>query len=154
MLTRLVVQLYGVILEISLWVLLLAGVIVGYNLGGYGYGYSFNPGAALISALLGGILAIVVAAMTVGAFLVLDDIRKSVRALEKHIIADDAQSPDQSSQTPESEASSIAAFYRRQGIADSEAATSVEMPSAPVQKPTAPQPHHPVPKAPRPGQKL
>jgi hypothetical protein len=69
-LSKIVVNLYSVLLEIGLWLMLLIGLVQGANLGGW----MGAIGGLVASALIG--------ATFFGAFLVLDDIRKKVAALE------------------------------------------------------------------------
>ena len=71
MLTRLIVSSYAVLTEISLWLFLLGIVIAGWF---------WNE---FWGAVAGLILGFVVAVMFFGAFLILEDIRKSVKAIEK-----------------------------------------------------------------------
>lgn len=71
-LSRLVVRLYALLLEIALWLMLLSGVVVGWALHG------------LTGALLGALLSAIFGAVFLGAFLVLNDIRARLEALEKH----------------------------------------------------------------------
>ena len=149
MLTRIVVKIYGALLEISLWFLLIVGLVAGYNFGFYSF---YDYGMAYIFAVVGGILALVVAAVLVGAFLVLEDIRKSVRRLEKHIAGEGKNAATPASHA--AEAASRAAFHQRQGVEEAKAAHSASAPSAPAENAATPQPHRPVPRAPRPGQKL
>lgn len=71
LLSKLVVKLYTVLLEIGLWLILLVGAVGGWQANG------------LIGALGGVIGAAVFGAIVFGAFLVLDDIRKTVKAIEQ-----------------------------------------------------------------------
>ena len=75
MLTRIVVQLYAGILEFALWIVLLVGLVSGWYAKG------------LIGAFVGMLLAAVFSAVLFGAFLVLEDIRRSVRVIEDRINA-------------------------------------------------------------------
>lgn len=77
MLSRIVVSLYKVILEIALWLVLLAGVIGGWKNGGF------------TGALVGLVVVAILSAVLFGAFLVLGDIRQSVRAIEARLNAKD-----------------------------------------------------------------
>jgi len=70
MLSRIIVSSWAVLIEISLWLLLLAALIGGWQAGGIG------------GAIGGLVVAFIVGAMFLGAFLVLEDIRKSVKAIE------------------------------------------------------------------------
>jgi len=69
-LSKIVVNLYTVILEIGLWLILLVGVIGGWQAKGF------------IGAIGGIIGATVFGAVFFGAFLILDDIRKRVKVIE------------------------------------------------------------------------
>lgn len=71
MLSKLVVNLYSVLLEIGLWLILVAGFVAGWREAGI-------PGA--IAGVIG---AAIFGAVIFGAFLVLDDIRKKVNAIER-----------------------------------------------------------------------
>jgi hypothetical protein len=87
MLTRLIVNLYGWIIEISLWFVLLISGVAGYH-----YAVPMLKAAGgipeneavwkIYGALVFAVCALLVAAVLTGPFLVLVDIRKSVRALE------------------------------------------------------------------------
>lgn len=77
MLSRIVVSLYKVILEIGLWLVLLAGVIGGWQANG------------MLGALFGLVVVAILSAVFFGAFLVLSDIRQSVRAIEDRLNAKD-----------------------------------------------------------------
>jgi hypothetical protein len=87
MLTRLIVDLYAWIIEISLWFMLLISGVAGYyytvpilNAAG---GILESEAAWKISgALFFPVATFLVAAILTGPFLVLVDIRKSIRALE------------------------------------------------------------------------
>ena len=70
MLSKLVISLYTTLLEIGLWLLLLAVLVGGWQGGGF-----FGAVGGLIGAGIFG-------AVFFGAFLVLNDIRKSVNAIE------------------------------------------------------------------------
>ena len=70
MLSKLVVKLYSVLLELALWAMLVVGFIVGWKEEG------------VIGGVVGLIAASVFGAVILGAFLVLDDIRKKVNANE------------------------------------------------------------------------
>lgn len=67
MLTKIVVKLYAVILELGLWLMLLTGLIGGWQTQG------------LIGAILGVIVAAIFGAVFFGAFLVLEDIRATIK---------------------------------------------------------------------------
>jgi hypothetical protein len=71
MLSKIVVNLYTVLLEIGLWFLLLTGLIAGWQAGG------------LLGAIGGLITAAIFGAVFFGAFLVLNDIRARVKAIEE-----------------------------------------------------------------------
>lgn len=70
MLTKLVVNIYTVLLEIGLWLILLVGLIGGWQAQG------------VLGAIGGLIGAAVFGAVFFGAFLVLNDIRARVKAIE------------------------------------------------------------------------
>jgi len=70
MLSKIVVKLYTVLLEIGLWLILLVGLIGGWQANGF------------LGALGGLIGAAIFGAVFFGAFLVLDDIRNTVRSIE------------------------------------------------------------------------
>ena len=69
-LSKLIVQIYGVILEVGLWLALLGAIIGGWQANGF------------IGAVGMLIATAVIAAVFVGAFLVLNDIRDRVKAIE------------------------------------------------------------------------
>ena len=71
MLSKIVVNLYTVLLEIGLWLLLIGGLIGGWQAGGF------------LGAIGGLIGAAIFGAVFFGAFLVLNDIRARVRAIEE-----------------------------------------------------------------------
>jgi len=91
MLTRLIVNLYAWIIEISLWLMLLISVVAGYH-----FAVPILNAAGLIlenemawkayGALFFLVATFLVLAVFIGPFLVLLDIRKSVRALERENI--------------------------------------------------------------------
>jgi len=70
MLSKIVVKRYTVLLEIGLWLILLVGLIGGWQANGF------------LGALGGLIGAAIFGAVFFGAFLVLDDIRNTVRSIE------------------------------------------------------------------------
>lgn len=70
MLSRIVVSLYTTLLEVGLWLMLAVGIIGGWQANGF------------LGAIGGVIGAAIFGAVVFGAFLVLDDIRKSVKAIE------------------------------------------------------------------------
>jgi len=70
MLSKIVVNMYSVLLEIGLWLILIAGAIGGWQASG------------LIGAIGGIVGAAIFGAVFLGAFLVLDDIRNRVKAIE------------------------------------------------------------------------
>lgn len=71
MLSKLVVNIYTALLEIGLWVLLIAGFVGGWQADG------------LLTAILGMIGAAIFGAVVLGAFLVLNDIRARVKIIEE-----------------------------------------------------------------------
>jgi hypothetical protein len=70
MLSKIIVDSWSILIEISLWLLLLTGLITGWNAGGF------------LGAIGGLIGAFIFGSMFLGAFLVLEDIRKSVKVIE------------------------------------------------------------------------
>ncbi|MCH1931826.1 hypothetical protein L9G16_16745 [Shewanella sp. A25] len=71
MLSKIVVNLYSALLEAGLWLILILGIISGWQAGG------------LLGAIAGLIGSAIFGAVIFGAFLVLDDIRKKVNEIEK-----------------------------------------------------------------------
>jgi hypothetical protein len=71
MLTRFIVSSYAMLIEVSLWGFLFGSVIAGWIFGKF------------MGAILGLVVGGVVAVMLFGAFLILEDIRKSTRAIEQ-----------------------------------------------------------------------
>lgn len=71
MLSKLVIKLYSMFLELALWLLLLTGVIGG------------AAGAGPVGAIMGFIFAAIMGPVIFGAFLVLDDIRKRLVTIEE-----------------------------------------------------------------------
>lgn len=71
MLSKLVVSLYKGLLEIALWLLLVAGFIGGWQADGF------------LTGILGLVGAAIFGAVFFGAFLVLNDIRDRVKAIEE-----------------------------------------------------------------------
>jgi hypothetical protein len=71
MLTKLIVSAYATLIEISLWIFLLISLVAGWQ---FGDGF--------VGAIIGLIIGFVVGVMFFGAFLILEDIRKSVKAIE------------------------------------------------------------------------
>lgn len=71
MLSKLVVSIYKVLLEIGLWLLLIAGFIGGWQADG------------LLTGIFGLVGAAIFGAVFFGAFLVLNDIRDRVKAIEE-----------------------------------------------------------------------
>jgi hypothetical protein len=71
MLSKIVVKIYTVLLEIGLWLILLTGLIGGWQAKGF------------IGAIGGFVAAAIFGAVFFGAFLVLDDIRARVKAIEE-----------------------------------------------------------------------
>lgn len=70
MLSKLIVKFYAILIEVSIWLLLLGALIGGLQADGLMMG---------IMSLIG---AFIFCTMVMGAFLVLEDIRKSVKAIE------------------------------------------------------------------------
>jgi len=71
MLSKLIVSSYEILIEISLWLFLLISFIAGWSLGDGFFG-----------AIGGLIVGFVFSVMFFGAFLILSDIRTSVRKIE------------------------------------------------------------------------
>jgi hypothetical protein len=87
MLTRLIVNLYAWIIEISLWFMLLISGVAGYYytvpiLNAAGWILENETAWKIYGALLFAVATFLVSAVLTGPFLVLVEIRKSVRALE------------------------------------------------------------------------
>jgi hypothetical protein len=87
MLTRLIVDVYAWIVEISLWFALLIFGVAGYYftvpiLSAAGWIPENEAAWSICGALFFAVIAFLVSAVVTGPFLVLVDIRKSVRALE------------------------------------------------------------------------
>ena len=70
MLSKIIVSSWSMLIEISLWLLLLGALIGGWQAGGF------------MGAIVGLIGSFIIGSMFLGALLALDDIRKSVRAIE------------------------------------------------------------------------
>lgn len=71
MLSKIVVKIYTILLEIGLWLILLTGLIGGWQAKGF------------VGAIGGFVTAAIFGAVFFGAFLVLDDIRARVKAIEE-----------------------------------------------------------------------
>lgn len=71
MLSKIVVKIYTILLEIGLWLLLLSGLIAGWQAEG------------VLGAILGLVAAAIFGAIFFGAFLVLNDILSRVKAIEE-----------------------------------------------------------------------
>jgi hypothetical protein len=87
MLTRLIVDLYAWIIEISLWFMLLISGVAGYYntvpiLNRVGWVLENETAWKIYGALFFPVATFLVSTVLIGPFLVLVDIRKSVRALE------------------------------------------------------------------------
>ncbi len=70
MLSKIIVDSWSVLIEIALWLFLLLGLVGGWQGGGF------------LGAIGGLIGAFIFGSMFMGAFLVIDDIRKTVKAIE------------------------------------------------------------------------
>ncbi len=79
MLSKIIVSSYAVFIEISLWLSLLLFVIGGWSFS--------NPmtgeGGGFMGAIIGLIIWFVIAVVFFGAFLILEDIRISVKKIEE-----------------------------------------------------------------------
>ena len=79
MLSKIIVSSYALFIEVSLWLSMLM-----FAVGGWSYS---NPitgeGGGFLGAVTGLIVWFIVAVIILGAFLVLNDIRKSVQKIEK-----------------------------------------------------------------------
>lgn len=71
MLSRIIVSTWATLIEIALWLILLIALVSGWQAGGF------------FGAIGGLIIAFIFGSMFMGAFLVLEDIRKSVKAIEE-----------------------------------------------------------------------
>lgn len=71
MLTKIVVKLYAVILEVGLWLILLVGLVGGWQANGF------------FGGVLGVIFSAILGAVFFGAFLVLEDIRATVKEIKE-----------------------------------------------------------------------
>jgi membrane protein DedA with SNARE-associated domain len=70
MLSKIIVGAWSSLIEVSLWLLLIVALIGGWQASGF------------IGAIVGLVISFIVGSMFLGAFLVLDDIRKTVKAIE------------------------------------------------------------------------
>jgi len=70
MLSKIIVGSWSTLIEISLWLLLISAFVGGWQASGF------------IGAIVGLVGAFIVGSMFLGAFLVLDDIRKTVKIIE------------------------------------------------------------------------
>jgi len=75
MLSKIIVSSYLTFLEIAIWLLLIASIGVGWHLKG------------LVGSIVGLVLGFIVIVTFFGAFLILGDIRKSVRAIEENKVS-------------------------------------------------------------------
>lgn len=87
MLTKLIVDLYTWVIEISLWFILLISGLAGYHftvpmLNAAGWILKNETPWKIFGAVLSPIATFLILALLIGPILVLVDIRKSVRALE------------------------------------------------------------------------
>ena len=69
MLSRIIINSYAILIEISLWLILVSSIIGGWQAGGFW---------GAITGLIG---AFVVGSMFLGAFIILEDIRKYVKEI-------------------------------------------------------------------------
>ena len=70
MLSKIVIKIYPILLEVALWLILLVGLVGGWQAGGF---------LAAVGGLIG---AAIFGTVVFGAFLVLDDIRKKLASIE------------------------------------------------------------------------
>ena len=87
MLTRLIVDLYGWIIEISLWIILLIAGIAGFHgvvpiLNSSGWVLENETAWRIFGAVVSPVVTFLVLVVLFGPILVLVDIRKSVKSLE------------------------------------------------------------------------
>ena len=87
MLTKLIVDLYGWIIEVSLWFILLISGVAGFQSAVPALKYAglileYETAWKILGAAFFSVVAFLVIAVLIGPFLVLLDIRKSVRALK------------------------------------------------------------------------
>ena len=82
MLTRLIVSFYSGIIEISLWLFIAIGGVAGYQLAST----FLHRDLVFVGGIVGAAIVFVIAAVLFGGFLVIDDIRRAVRNLEKKAI--------------------------------------------------------------------
>jgi len=104
MLTRLIVGLYVWIIEIALWLALLISSVAGYHytvpmLDTAGLVLDNRATGGVLGALVFPVVTFVALAVLVGPFLLLVDIRKSVRVLEARSTDDGNGTPLQGVQT-------------------------------------------------------
>lgn len=72
MLSKIIVSSYLVLLEISIWLLLIGSIGAGWYWDG------------VVGSIIGLVLGFIVAVTIFGSFLILGDIRNAIRAIEKH----------------------------------------------------------------------
>ncbi len=80
MLSRIIVSAYAVFIEIALWLSLSLSIIGGWH---FGYQEAYLDYQGVIGALSGLVIWFVMAVIFFGAFLVLEDIRRSVKKIEE-----------------------------------------------------------------------
>ena len=87
MLSRLILSTYGKLIEIVLWVTLIGYVGVGSIAAANAMGMSMGISGYLIGGILGSVLGLagwlLMAVLLFGVFLIIEDIRKSVKAIEE-----------------------------------------------------------------------
>jgi len=98
MLTRLVVQLYASIIEISLWFAVMLSGVAGYHysiplIRAAGWTPKDEATWRMLAAIASVSASFLVLAVLAGPFLVLLDIRKSMRALEARLVPLDTRQP-------------------------------------------------------------
>lgn len=71
MLSKTIVSSYAVLIEIALWLSLLVGAVIGWNI------------AEVIGAIIGVVAIFVLSVAFFGGFLILEDIRRILRLIEQ-----------------------------------------------------------------------
>ena len=71
MLSKFIVEFYGMLVEIFLWILMVIGLVAGWQAGGF------------FGAIGGLIISFISMTILIGAFLILDDIRNNLKAINQ-----------------------------------------------------------------------